>query len=390
MTEHAIAAIIVAAGSGSRAGLALPKQFALLGSRPVLAHSCLAFSTHPHVGRIAIAISAGQEAMAREALGSLADNVVLVEGGATRRDSVLAALQAIERDGSVARVLIHDAARPFLSHEMIDRLIAALDSHEGAVPVLPIADTLARDHSGILGETVGRDGLLRVQTPQAFRFGTILRAHRDCSSDLPATDDAGLLNAMGISVAVVEGDPMLDKLTYPADFARAEAAISSRRTPRTGSGFDVHRLVPGKPLWLCGIEIPHDRGLSGHSDADVAIHALVDAILGALAEGDIGSHFPPSEPKWKGAASREFLAFARDRVAARHGEIAHVDLTIICEAPKIGPHREAMRASIAETLRIIPERVSVKATTTERLGFTGRGEGIAAQAVATVIMTEDL
>jgi len=386
MNEPEIVAIIVAAGTGTRAGLDVPKQFAPLGGRPVLAHSYAAFARHPRIGRIVVAIGAGQDKMARAALASAERPPMLVTGGATRRDSVRAALERLDADGPPGGVLIHDAARPFLPHAVIDRLIAALESREGATPVLPLADTLVRGNAALMGEAVARDGLYRVQTPQAFRFDAILAAHRAAPGDATFTDDAGLLRAAGGRIALCEGDTMLEKLTYATDFARAEAHLASARLPRTGTGFDVHRLVPGKPLWLCGVAIPHEAGLSGHSDADVAIHALVDALLGALAEGDIGSHFPPGDPQWKDAPSHRFLTFARERVSARGGEIAHVDVTIICEAPKVGPHRERMRARLAEVLAVPLDRVSVKATTTERLGFAGRREGIAAQAVATLML----
>lgn len=380
-------AIIVAAGVGERAGLGMPKQFAPLGDKAMLAHSYAAFATHPLVGQVIVAIGVDQNDMALAALAPVASEPWLVAGGETRRESVMAALEAIEARGGARQVLIHDAARPFLRPEMIDRLIAALETHKGAIPALPVADTLVR-HDGLSAETVSRDHLYRVQTPQAFQFDAAIAAHRQWRADHEATDDAQMVRDAGHEVRIIPGDPMLEKLTYPSDFARAEAMLAVRRLPRTGAGYDVHRLVKGKPLWLCGVEIAHEAGLSGHSDADVAIHALVDALLGALAEGDIGVHFPPSDPQWKGAASHRFLAFARDRVAARGGEIAHVDVSIICEAPKIGPHREIMRARLSELLAIPVSRVSVKATTTERLGFAGRGEGIAAQAVATLLLPE--
>jgi len=270
-----------------------------------------------------------------------------------------------------------------LPPQLIDRLLCALEDTAGAVPVLPVVDTLAMGTDS-LGNVFDRSGLFRVQTPQAFDFRAILTAHRNWANAADATDDAQMARAAGYPVALVEGDSMLEKLTHPQDFALAEQRLAGRFSTRTGMGYDVHRLVADEQLWLCGVQIPHPKGLSGHSDADVALHALTDAIFGALAEGDIGSHFPPSDSKWRGAASSTFLAFARDRVIARDGRIDHVDLTIICEAPKIGPHREAMRAQIAGILGIDAERVSVKATTTERLGFTGRGEGIAAQAIATL------
>jgi 2-C-methyl-D-erythritol 4-phosphate cytidylyltransferase/2-C-methyl-D-erythritol 2,4-cyclodiphosphate synthase len=385
MAEKTIAAIIVAAGTGSRSGLALPKQYARVGAQAVVAHAYGALNSHPAISTVIVVIGAGQEDMARQALG---DRAVFVKGGAIRRDSVRAALEFLGQESAPDFVLIHDAARPFLAPEVIDRLICGLEEHQGAVPALVLADTIARGEASLMGEAVERDGIFRVQTPQAFHFGTILEAHRALPTDALVTDDAGMLRMTGIDVALVEGDPMLDKLTYSADFARAEAMLAGSHLPATGTGFDVHRLVPGKPLWLCGIEIAHESGLSGHSDADVAIHALVDALLGALAEGDIGSHFPPGDPQWKGASSEHFLAFARDRVMARAGIIAHVDVTIICEAPKIGPYRDVMRTQLAELLAIPVTRVSVKATTTERLGYTGRKEGIAAQAVATLLLPQ--
>lgn len=386
MTEKRIAAIIVAAGTGSRSGLEHPKQYVPLGGRAVLAYSYESFASHPEIGTVAVVIGAGQEQMACQALAHATDTPILITGGATRRDSVKAALDWLKQSGGTDHVLIHDAARPFLPHDVIDTLIEALSVQKGAIPTLPITDTLVRGEQEMMTQTVRRDGLFKVQTPQAFHFETIFNAHTQVSFDTIITDDAGLLRVLDIDVALVQGDSMLEKLTYPADFARAEAMLSEARIPCTGMGYDVHRLVEDKPLWLCGIEIAHNHGLSGHSDADVAIHALVDALLGALAEGDIGTHFPPSDPQWKGASSSQFLEFARDRIHARSGEIAHVDLTIICEAPKIGPHKEAMRARLGQLLGIATSRISVKATTTERLGFTGRKEGIAAQAVATLLM----
>lgn len=389
--ERTYAAIIVAAGQGSRSGLDLPKQYLPLGGRAVLAHAYQALAAHPAIARILVVIGEGQEMMAREALACATLDPCLVRGGATRRESVRAALDLLAAEGGVSHVFIHDAARPFLPMAVIDRLLEATGEQEGAIPVLPVVDTLVHgegEHGAhaLMGGDVDREKLRRVQTPQLFHFETILRAHRGVAPEVAATDDAGMLRLIGVPVALVEGDSLLEKLTYAADFDRARQMLAANRLPRVGTGYDVHRLVEGKPLWLCGVEIAHSRGLSGHSDADVAIHALVDALLGALAEGDIGSHFPPSDPQWKGAASHRFLTFARDRVAARGGEIAHVDISIICEVPKIGPHRDAMRERLAALLEIDVSRVSVKATTTERLGFTGRREGIAAQAVATVLL----
>jgi 2-C-methyl-D-erythritol 4-phosphate cytidylyltransferase/2-C-methyl-D-erythritol 2,4-cyclodiphosphate synthase len=307
-----------------------------------------------------------------------------VPGADSRRGSVRAGLEAIAAAGGADIVLIHDAARPFLPVVVVDRLLDALDRAEGAVPTLPVADTLVRGADGRMAETADRAALYAVQTPQAFRFPTILAAHRAWDETEEATDDAQILRRCGHDVIMVQGDERLAKLTFPEDFARAERALP--RTTRVGMGYDVHRLAPDELLWLGGILIPNDRGLAGHSDADVALHAIVDAILGALAEGDIGSHFPPTDPQWRGAASDKFLVYARDRVAARGGAIEHIDLTIICEAPKIGPHRDAMRARIGEILAIPVARISVKATTTERLGFAGRREGIASQAVATLTL----
>ena len=377
MTRGSTAALIVAAGQGVRSGGNVPKQFALLAGKPMIAHSYAALATHPNIGRVIVAIGDGQEASLAAALG----NVAHVTGGATRRLSVRAGLEALAGDAP-EHVLIHDAARPFLSAAVIDRLVAALETRDGAVPALPVADTLARGE-GTLGQIVPRDGLQRIQTPQAFRFAAVLAAHRGWQGEEP-TDDAQMVRAMGGKVALVEGDTMLEKITYPADFNAAEARHAAGMRVRSATGFDVHRLVEGELLWLGGVLIPHDKGLSGHSDADVALHAITDALLGTIAEGDIGTHFPPSDPQWRGADSAQFLEHAASLVASRGGVIDFIDLTLICEAPKIGPHRMAMRDRIATLLRVSPGQISVKATTTERLGFAGRGEGIAAQAIATI------
>ncbi|MGL4312601.1 MAG: bifunctional 2-C-methyl-D-erythritol 4-phosphate cytidylyltransferase/2-C-methyl-D-erythritol 2,4-cyclodiphosphate synthase [Sphingomonas sp.] len=372
-------ALIVAAGGGTRAGTDLPKQFMPLAGKPMIAHSHAAFSAHAAIEAVMVVIGEGQQAMLAAALG----DVPYVIGGASRRESVRNGLEAIAAAGGAARVLIHDAARPFLNGAVIDRLIGALDQRPGAIPALPVADTLARG-SDVLGDIVPRDQMMRVQTPQAFRFADIVAAHRDWPEGEDATDDAQMLRRAGQEVALVEGDAMLEKVTYPADFAAAEARYGAQMISRSAAGYDVHRLAEGEELWLAGLLIPHDKGLSGHSDADVALHAITDAVLGAIGAGDIGQHFPPSDPQWRGARSDQFLAHAASLVKAEGGVIDFVDLTIICEAPKIGPHREAMRARIAEILALTPRQVSVKATTTEKLGFTGRGEGIAAQAIATV------
>jgi 2-C-methyl-D-erythritol 4-phosphate cytidylyltransferase/2-C-methyl-D-erythritol 2,4-cyclodiphosphate synthase len=374
-----IAAILVAAGSGSRAGGAVPKQYAPLAGVPLIRHAHTALSAHPAIARVVTVIGAGQADLAAAALGPVA----LAVGGATRRDSVRAGLDAL--GDAFDLVLIHDAARPFVPVGVIDALIAALDTAEGAVPALAVADTVARGDAR-LGEVVPRDGLFRVQTPQAFRLAVLRDAHARWPAGEEATDDAQMVRRLGGGVALVQGDPMLDKVTYPQDFATAEARLSHET--RSALGFDVHRLVVGEELWLGGVLIPHDKGLSGHSDADVALHAITDALLGAIAAGDIGTHFPPSDPQWKGADSARFLRHAADLVRAEGGRITFIDLTLMCEAPKIGPHRPAMIARIAEILDLPPARVSVKATTTERLGFTGRGEGIAAQAVATIRLPE--
>jgi len=383
MTTGGTVALIVAAGQGVRSGGIVPKQFAMLAGKPMIAHSFAALEAHPDISRVIVAIGPGQE----EALTAALGDVEHITGGATRRASVRAGLEAFA-DKKPDRVLIHDAARPFLTAMVIDRLLAALDSQDGAIPALPVADTLARGDV-TLGDIVPRDGVYRVQTPQAFRFEAILAAHRTWQGEEP-TDDAQMLRASGGGVALVEGDMMLEKITYPADFAAAEARHGAAMRVRTATGFDVHRLVEGEELWLGGVLIPHDKGLSGHSDADVALHAITDALLGTIADGDIGMHFPPTDPKWRGADSATFLKHAASLVAAQGGIIDFIDLTLICEAPKVGPHREAMRARIAALLQLKPNQVSVKATTTERLGFTGRGEGIAAQAIATIRVAGDL
>lgn len=376
------AALIVAAGKGVRAGGNTPKQFASLCRKPVIYHSIAAISSHPAIARTIVVIAAGQEEAARDKLGETVNFVNFVTGGAERRDSVLAGLEALAGQG-VTRVLIHDAARPFVPSQVIDALLSALDDAPGAVPVLPIADTLAFGDEK-LGDNVPRVGLSRIQTPQAFHFDAILAAHRAWPAGEEATDDAQMLRRAGHDVVLVPGDPMLEKITHPADFAAAEARHAATFVSRSAMGFDVHRLEAGQELWLGGVRIPHDKGLSGHSDADVALHAITDALLGTIGAGDIGMHFPPSDPKWRGAASAQFLDHAAGLVRAEGGIIDFVDLTLICEAPKVGPHRGVIRASIAAILALDPAKVSVKATTTERLGFTGRGEGMAAQAIATV------
>lgn len=352
----------------------------------MLSHSFSALSSHPAVTEITLVIGEGQQDQAREKLGDSVNFVNLVTGGAERRDSVRAGLEALEGKG-VTRVLIHDAARPFVPAAVIDALLEALDQAPGAIPALPVADTLAKG-TEFLGDNVARANLNRIQTPQAFHFDAILAAHRAWPADEEATDDAQMLRRMGQDVLLVPGDPMLEKITHPQDFAAAEARHAATLISRSATGFDVHRFETGQELWLGGIRIPHDKGLSGHSDADVALHAITDALLGTIGAGDIGMHFPPSDPKWRGAASAQFLEHAAKLVREQGGIIDFIDLTLICEAPKIGPHREAIRASIAALLSLPLSGVSLKATTTERLGFTGRGEGMAAQAIATVRLPE--
>ncbi|PLK25854.1 bifunctional 2-C-methyl-D-erythritol 4-phosphate cytidylyltransferase/2-C-methyl-D-erythritol 2,4-cyclodiphosphate synthase [Novosphingobium sp. TH158] len=371
-----LAAVIVAAGAGLRAGQPVPKQFAPWRGKPLLRHAAERFAAEG-ISPIVVAVPEGAEAIAEAALAGI-PGARLVTGGATRQASVRAALESLEADAPSA-VLIHDAARPDVPVAVLERLLDALARHDAAIPVLPVIDSLTQTEGAMMGRPARREELRRVQTPQAFRYPEILAAHRAWSGEPLAGDDAQVAQAAGIGVALVEGDEVLKKLTTPGDFAQAPTAF------RVGSGYDVHRLVEGEDLWLCGARIDHSHGLAGHSDADVAIHALVDAILGAAGDGDIGRHFPPSDPQWKGASSDRFLAHAVQRAAEAGWSIGNVDLTIICEAPKIGPHREAMRARLAEIMGVDIGTVSVKATTTEGLGSTGRREGIAAQAVALLV-----
>lgn len=354
----------------------LPKQFRLIGGKSVLAHAVDALAAHPRIDAVRVVIGDGQQEIARAALGEREVGDLIV-GGVQRSDSVRAGLGAI--GGGI--VLVHDAARPFCPPEVIDRLLDALSRGDGAVPVLAVPDTLARG-VGAIDAMVDRSGLLRVQTPQVFHVEDLLYAMAEARGR--ATDESSVMVAAGLKVITVEGDPMLDKLTTTADWDRAQARLAASMISRTGSGFDVHAFAGPGPIMLGGVEVPHVSGLAGHSDADVALHAITDALLGAAALGDIGDHFPPSDPQWKGAASDQFLAQAAALIRDRGGTIDHVDCTIICEAPKIGPYRLAIRERIAAILGIPLERVSIKATTTERLGFTGRSEGIAAQAIATI------
>jgi 2-C-methyl-D-erythritol 4-phosphate cytidylyltransferase/2-C-methyl-D-erythritol 2,4-cyclodiphosphate synthase len=371
-----VAAVIVAAGQGLRAGQPLPKQFARWRGKPVLRHSAEALAA-ASIAPIVVMVPDGAQAIAADCLAGI-PAVRLVTGGATRQESVRRGLEALAGEAPDI-VLIHDAARPILPRAVIDRLVAALAVQPGAIPVLPVVDSLTEANGNLMGSPARREALRRVQTPQAFRFAAILAAHRGWQGAADAGDDAQVARAAGLAVALVEGDERLHKLTYASDFAADLPPV------RIGTGYDVHRLAVGEELWLGGVKIEHTHGLSGHSDADVAIHALVDAILGAIGDGDIGSHFPPSDPQWKGASSDRFLAHAIQLATGAGYRIGNVDLTIICEAPKIGPHRATIRARLAEIMGTGLEAVSVKATTTERLGFTGRGEGIAVQAVATLL-----
>ncbi|MES2492076.1 MAG: bifunctional 2-C-methyl-D-erythritol 4-phosphate cytidylyltransferase/2-C-methyl-D-erythritol 2,4-cyclodiphosphate synthase [Pseudomonadota bacterium] len=372
-----VAAIVVAAGAGLRAGQPVPKQFARWRGVPVVRHSVaalIAAGCEP----VVVCIPEGADAIAEDALAGLP--VHLVAGGAARQDSVRAGLETLAAlPATPSLVLIHDAARPGVPRGVIERLVAALADAPGAIPVLPVVDSLCVDAGGRMGAPADRAALRRVQTPQAFRFAEILAAHRAWLGVADAGDDAQVARAAGLQVVLVEGDEALHKLTFAGDFGNAAPPV------RIGTGYDVHRLAAGTDLWLCGVKIDHSHGLDGHSDADVAIHALVDALLGACAAGDIGQHFPPTDPQWKGASSDRFLCRAADLVRESGHEIGNVDVTIICEAPRIGPHREAMRGRLAELLGVDIGAVSVKATTTEGLGPTGRREGIAAHAVATVV-----
>ncbi len=367
------AVIIVAAGRGSRMGGPVPKQWQMLAGRPVLAHTVAAFGGLP-----VVLVLHPEDRHRADDLGA-----VVVDGGATRDASVLAGLQALEGTG-VTRVLIHDGARPMVSRALILRLIAALDSHAGAAPALAVTDALWRGDNGLVSGTVDRAGLFRAQTPQAFRFAPILAAHRAHLGG--ALDDVEVARSAGLDVAIVEGEETNLKLTYPGDFARAEAILKGRGMDvRLGNGYDVHAFCEGDHVWLCGVKVPHGKGLLGHSDADVGMHALTDAIYGALAEGDIGRHFPPTDPQWKAAGSHIFLRHAIGLARTRGYALGNCDVTLVCERPKIGPHAIDMQKELCRIMGVDEGLVSVKATTSERLGFTGREEGIAALATATLV-----
>ena len=381
-----VAAVVVAAGRGARAGGDLPKQFRRIGGETMLRRALSMLVEHENVGLVQPVIHPEDLALFQAATANMT-MLAPAFGGATRQASVRAGLEALSpRHPDI--VLIHDAARPFASAELVARAIAATMRTGAAIPALAVTDTVKSvDAEGLVDKTLDRNALRLVQTPQGFAFALLLAAHRRAAAAgrEDFTDDAALAEWAGMKVAVFAGEPGNIKITSPEDFARSEAMqFAALGDVRIGSGIDVHAFGPGDHVTLGGIRIVHDRSLVGHSDADVALHALVDAILGALADGDIGAHFPPSDPQWRNASSDRFLAFAVDRVTARGGRIAHLDLTVVCEAPRIGPHRDAMRARIAELAHIGIGRVAVKATTSEKLGFTGRGEGIAAYATATV------
>ena len=372
-------ALIVAAGQGTRAG-GEPKQYRLLGGMPVLRRAIRAFE-HPAVDGVCVVIGREDHAAYESAVKAL-NLLPPAVGGATRQVSVRNGLDAL-KDRDPGSVLIHDAARPFVSAGIIASVARALETFAGAIPVLPVADTLKRVSELNVLSNVAREGIAAAQTPQGFRYREILAAHHN-AIEAELTDDAAVAEHAGLVVATVPGERQNFKLTTAEDFAMADALLAARRQTRTGQGFDVHRFGPGDHVWLCGIKVPHNNGLIGHSDADVGLHSLTDAILGAIARGDIGQHFPPNDERWRGAQSHMFLSHAAGLVGELGGRIEHVDVTLICERPKISPHRDAMIARIAELLRVEPACVSVKATTTEGLGFTGRAEGIAAQAIATV------
>lgn len=381
-----VAAILLAAGTGSRyaatTGSSIPKQYVLLAGQPVIRHAAQALL--PHVTFIQ---PVGDPASLNEALEGL-KILPPVAGGETRQASVRAGLEALDKLPEAEKpdiVLVHDGARPYVTAQVIGNVVSALEQHPGAIPAVPVADTLKREKDGVIDGTVPRDHLYRAQTPQGFRFGLFLDLHRGAAS-VSATDDAKLLEDAGFSVALVAGDEDNIKLTYEGDLVRLERLIGPTLLPRVGLGYDVHAFEEGRPLILCGITVPHTKGLAGHSDADVGIHALCDAIYGALAEGDIGRHFPPSQNEWKNADSARFLVHAGQRIRERGGMLVNADLTLICERPKIGPHSEAMRKRLADLLEVDVDRISVKATTSERLGFTGREEGIACTATVSVLV----
>ena len=387
-----VGVLIVAAGRGERAGQADgPKQYRKIGGRPVIVRAIEAFSAHPEIGPLVVAIHPDDHALLADAVGEAAARLIVVEGGPTRQDTVRLGLEAL-RGEAPEKVLIHDAARPFVDRTLIDRVIGAIDERQAALPAMPVTETLKRaDTEGLVSATVARDGLYTAQTPQGFPFWAINAAHQKAhhAGRTGFTDDAAIAEWAKLSVKIVAGSAENVKLTWPRDIAAADEKLSGAALGypdvRTGNGYDVHAFEPGDHVTLCGVAIPHGKRLSGHSDADVALHALTDALLATCGAGDIGTHFPPSDPQWRGAASRIFVEHAARLVRQRSGRIANVDITLIAEAPKIGPHRQAMVSSVSAILGLAAERVSVKATTNERLGFVGREEGIAAIATASVV-----
>lgn len=387
-----VAALIVAAGRGVRNGSETPKQYRRLVGKAVIARALEPFLSHPRIDRVLVAIHPADRELFAEACANLSPQKLIstTPGGASRQESVRLGLEALGAVGPDI-VLVHDAARPFVSTGLITRAIVAAESHGAAIPGVPVTDTLVHIAAdGSVAHQPDRASARAIQTPQAFRFAELLNAHRSAASrglhDL--TDDGSVMRALGHPVRVFEGDRGNIKLTWPSDFDEAERRLGGALISRVASGYDVHAFGPGDHVWIGGVRIAHDCGLIGHSDADAALHALTDALLGAASDGDIGVHFPPSDPTWRGASSDQFLSFAAARVRERGGVIDHLDLTIVCEAPKIGPHRDEMRARIADIARISMNAVSIKATTSERLGFTGRREGLAAYATATTRLPE--
>lgn len=380
MSKFGTIALIVAGGTGTRFGVSCPKQYALLGGKPVISHSISAFLAHPGIDAVAVVIHPEHADFYQEAAQGLA-LLPPIKGGKERQDSVRLGLKALAQYAP-RTILVHDAARPGVTHALIDRLLTARKSYDAVIPTVPVADTIKRTKADMVVETLERISLAAVQTPQCFDYKKLIELHENARQN--HTDDAALFEAANLPVHTVRGEAGNLKITTLEDWDIMQQRLEAQLETRTGSGFDVHKFTSGDHIMVGGIKVPHTHGLEGHSDADVALHALVDALLGAASEGDIGQHFPPSDNQWKGADSAQFVTYTRDLIQAKGGVIVHVDITLICEKPKMGPHREAMRARIAELLAIDISRVSVKATTTEKLGFTGREEGIAAQALATV------
>ena len=374
------AAIIVAAGRGTRAGGPFPKQWQILGGRPVAAHAMARFAAHPSITQLVLVLHPDD---VDTALWPRDPAAQIVTGGETRAASVRAGLEALDAD--IDQVLIHDAARPLVSSALLDRVLEALQTHQGAAPAMKVTDTLWHGDGGQVTGVQDRTGLYRAQTPQGFHLAPLLAAL--AISTGTETDDVAVARAAGLDVAIVAGDEDNIKITTPDDFARVEQLMRHHMDIRCGNGYDVHRFEPGDHVWLCGVQIPHSRGLQGHSDADVGMHAITDAIYGALGLGDIGQHFPPTDPKWKGAASHIFLEHAVGLATQQGYTISNVDCTLVCERPKIGPHQAAMKAVMAAYMGLNSDRISVKATTSERLGFTGREEGIAALATVALVKT---